>query len=157
MADESIKELIVDNITDAIREIQITNGYANTLETRTVVRGRETPGANISPIVMVFEGADIKNTTPESEFGSEIINHRSLSIVVDLYVSTRENLTTKLNSLEADIIKAVMVDQTRGGYATTTSFEESMPGFDVEDKAIGGRELTFHVSYTMIETDPYRQ
>lgn len=157
MADTSIKELIMEDITDAIREAQATKGYANTLETRAVVRGRETVDSGIMPIVMVFEGADVKDTTPESEFGSEIINHRILSVVVDLYVSTRENLTTKLNSLEADIIKAVMVDPTRGGYAVSTSFEESMPGFDVEDKAIGGRELTFNVHYTMIETDPYRQ
>ena len=68
---------------------------------------------------------------------------------------TQINLAQAINSLEADIVKAIMADTTRGGYAETTEVVGSSPFF-WEDSSIGGRIIIFSVIYEVKESDPYR-
>jgi len=151
----SIKELIIQNMQTAVRAVKKKDSYDNDLEYGAVKRGdNSTINLAVMPSVFIFEGDE---TTDDREFaGANTLIHLELEVMVELWVSAEEDLSIAINSLEADVIKAVMVDAGRGGYALTTELGGSTPFF-LEGQAKGGRIISFVITYVRKETDPYSQ
>jgi len=63
---------------------------------------------------------------------------------------------TKINRFRADVAKALMSDQTRGGYAVDTDVLDTAVVTD-EQGRIQGHMLPVEVTYRHLETDPYTQ
>ena len=65
-------------------------------------------------------------------------------------------IDAQLNRFAADVVKAVMADRTRGGFAIET---DVLDPIDVTDKdgVVEGRVVPVEVTYRHLDTDPYTQ
>lgn len=154
MATDSIKELIIKDIVAAIKNVKKANGYVNSIPDNLVERGKTEVDTNEMPLVLVYEGEEV---VVENEYGASLSVIQDLPVVVELWYADYENLSESINSYEADIIKAVMVDNDRGGYAMCTTRAGSVPFFYQDEKPMGGRDIMFTVRYESLENDPYSQ
>ena len=154
MATDSIKELIIKNIVAAIQNVQKSNGYQNNIPYNLIERGKTEVDTNEMPLVLVYEGEEV---VVENEFGTSLRVIQDLPVIVELWYADIDNLSESINSYEADIIKAVMADNDRGGYAMYTVRSGSVPFFYQDEKPMGGRDIMFTVRYESLENDPYSQ
>lgn len=147
----SIRELIIQNLQTAIKQVKRKNDYENDIESALVYRATNAVNTTMFPSVYIFEGDE---RVEEREVGSDPFVIKEMDVTVEFWMKEFENLATKVNSLEADITKAIMEDCTRGGYAMGQDVDSSIPFFQ-EEQNVGGRILTFSIRYVVKEIDPY--
>lgn len=151
MAD-SIKEKIMKNMVEAVLLVQELAGYSATIEESAVERNKTTPiKQDVFPAAFVYEGAE--NVVEREHAGAYTKTVIELMVSVELWCCSVDNLSTAINELEADVIKAVMKDSTRDGNAHCTEFHSSEP-FLVEGRDMGGRIVNFLITYERRENDP---
>jgi len=151
MAD-SIKELIMKDIVVSVQKIKAGLGYSNTFENSAVERNKTTPiNASVFPAAFIYEGAE--TVVEREQMGDDSLIILELPVSIEAWCYDANNLSECINSLEADVIKAVMTDHTRGGNAHCTQVIGSEP-FLVEGKNMGGRIISFLITYECREKDP---
>lgn len=148
----SIREYIMLNVVACVKNVKGHNGYDNDIDDERVYRSSASVDTDLFPTVYVFEGDE---TVIEREIqGTATSVIKDMDVLVEVWQSSFDNLAQKINSLEADIIKAVMADSDRGGYAMLTEQTGSTPFF-YGDENTGGRIISFNIRYEHKETDPY--
>jgi hypothetical protein len=119
-----------------------------------VFRARASGDVVNFPSVYIYEGDEIIDSRELLGSSTKIIKDMEVMIVV--FVSDYSDLAIEINSLEADITKAIMVDSTRGGYAQYTE-QAGSSAFFLEGENIGGRTIVLTIRYEHKESDPYTQ
>jgi len=147
----SIKEYIMQNLQETVRNVKRKDGYDNDIDSGLVYRARGSVNTNMFPSVYIFEGDSDVNG---EEAGSNPSIKIEMEVAIEFWCKSYDEMGTLINSLEADITKAVMADTTRGGYAEDTNVGSSTPFFDDVEK-VGGRIVTFIINYWVREADPY--
>lgn len=151
MAD-SIKELIMKDMVAAVCKVKEMSGYSTTIEDSAVERNKTTPiNTNVFPAAFIYEGPETIVEREQLGDSSRVV--LELSVSVEAWCYDAENLSERINGLEADIIKAVMEDHTRDGNAICTQVNGSDP-FLVEGRDMGGRIVNFLITYECRENDP---
>lgn len=156
MAD-SIRELILKNIKTTLEGVTTGNGYANTIAS--VQRFRQ-DGQDVSsvPSIMIIEGDDtIEQEGPQA--GAYSLVTRTLS--VGLAIVHRQDLATAtvtaseaMNSLIADIQKAMQVSYQRGGYALDTNEVSVSQVVAYENQPELESGIEYAIRYRHRRTDP---
>lgn len=156
MAD-SVREQIMKNVQSTLEAVTVENGYVNTL--RSVQRFQQ-GGQQLSavPVAVLIEGGDDVDLEGPLA-GSYSLTSRTLTVSVvlihrqDLDTDAR-SATELMNTIIADVQKAMQVDHTRGGLALDTN-EAGIGEMDVED---GQPELVqtigYRIQYRHRRTDP---
>ena len=148
----SIREYIMDDLIADIKTVKKVNGYDNDISDGRVFRASASVDTNAFPSVYVFEGDE---SIVEREYsGSNTHVVKDMEVLVEVWDSSYDDLAGLINSIEADVIKAILADSTRGGYAIVTEQTGSTPFF-VESENIGGRIISFNIRYEHKEIDPY--
>ncbi len=148
----SIREYIMDNLIASIRNVKKANGYDNDVSDERVFRASPSVDTNAFPSVYVFEGDEM--IVEREMFGSNTKVIKDMEVLVEVWDSSYDDIAERINSLEADTIKAIMADSTRGGYASYTEQTGSTPFF-IDNNNIGGRIIAFTIRYEHKELDPY--
>lgn len=156
MAD-SIRELILQNLESAIKNVKTTNGYNNNIPDENVKRGKVVPVDIREGIPGVFIYVD-DDPVVNRELGINIKTHRELKVLLEVWQTSAEvDLPAKINEIEAEVIKAVMVDRKRGGYAIDTALENSEAFYLEGEKRVGGMIITVVISYYHKEANPFER
>lgn len=152
---ESVREKIMQHIQDTLEWITVENGYSNTL--RSVQRFRQ-DGQELAnlPAAILIEGSDDVESNGPLELTSR-------SLMVSVVLIHRQDTDTDaraaselMNSLLADVQRAMQVDHTRGGVALDTT-EIGIGELNVEE---GQPELVqsiaYRIAYRHERRDPTR-
>lgn len=152
---ESVREKIMQHIQDTLEWVTVTNGYVNTL--RSVQRFRQ-DGQELAnlPAVILIEGSD----DVESNGPLELVSRTMTVSVVIIHQQETDtdarSASEVMNSLIADVQRAMQVDHTRGGLALDTT-ENGIGELNVEE---GQPELVqsiaYRITYRHLRTDPTR-
>jgi len=149
----SVREQIIANIATALGDITTGNGYENTLvSVQRFMQGGLTV-AQVPTAVVNFED-ERKSQGPTERADCE------LSISIDLFAVHDQDVVsgstaTVVDSLAADVEKAVMVDPTRGGLARTCEIESIHPFRLAESQPYVGATVSVRIRYQHSITDPY--
>lgn len=159
MAD-SVRELILKDIVTTLQTVTVANGYGNTLQS---VQRFQQGGQVLSetPMVVVMEGEDqVSAQGPLS--GSVGLTTRNLTVNTVLIHRQDDETdarpaTEVMNSLVADVQKAMLTTFSRGGHAIDTT-ELGIGELDAEE---GQPELVqtiaFRVQYRHRFDDPTQE
>lgn len=142
------------NIQTTLQGIRVENGYANTLQA--VERVLQQGQSNQPPMAIVLEGDD---DVVNSEEAAQSVQVRALQVGIVLVVQQdtdvdAQSASTVMNSLIADVQKALQVDYQRGGLALDTreigisavQIDEGMPQLV--------STLAYRIGYRHRWTDP---
>lgn len=147
----SIREYILQNIKSTLEQVTEANGYNNTIAS--VQRFMQNGNTFESiPCVVIAEAPETKRPEPNPNF--------TCLLTVDILIYTRQEESdttatgTILNSLLADVEKALMVDVTRGGYAHDTNITSNEPFDTVPGQPDAGIILSIEIEYQHKQTDP---
>jgi hypothetical protein len=153
---DSIREQIMKNIQTTLQGITIAGGYANELTAveRVLQRGQ----SSTPPMAYVLEGDD--NITGSADSGPVgLLLRRTLTLGVVLVVQQDEDIDAKsasevMNSLIADVQKALQVDYQRGGLAIDT-LEDSVSAIQ-QDEGMPtlSSVIAYRIDYRHRRTDP---
>lgn len=153
MAD-SIRERIRDNILTTLAGISTSSGYANTVTVEARRQWGNDP-ADRKLVVYQAEGSEMDVAQQNNR-----AKQWSQRFAVECYALESETSTTaiddRINTLLADVEKALMVDYGRGGLAIDTSIVESGIMYFEGGQAAGG-VLAFDVYYQTDLYDPAAQ
>lgn len=147
----TVRENILSNIKTTLETITIANGYANTIASvqRWDKRGNVLRQV---PCIVVNAGQEEKQMSPNPLFTCR------LSVYLDLWIRQDESdaqpTDTLLSSLLGDIEKALMVDNTRGGYAIETNIKSNVPFETVEGQPHAGLTIELEILYQHKQSDP---
>lgn len=154
---DPIKELIAVNILADINAITTGNGYNQTL---VGLRSRRNDFTDIAPEdlkVLVYQadeenGDDLMEATVVSEMVQPFV---LLALVIDSDDAT-DSIDTRINRVDCDIKKKLMVDASRGGYAIDTKI---LPSKKIPANSLGftGVMVNIAVTYRTTKDDPYTQ
>ena len=149
---DSIREQIIQNFQTSLRNVRKINGYQFDLDYSSVKRGDTlSVDTDVLPAIYIFEGDERIIDREHAGRDSLILE---LDVNIEIWCSDADNLSRTAKNLEADIVKAVMADYTRGGLAMYTERLGTTPFF-IEGSAVGGRIASFFVRYEALEHDPY--
>ena len=156
-----VVELIAANletvIKSVIKDIEVEgNAYNYTLSAirPTPIDFRHNVWAD--RLVLINQGA---NTRGKSEcMRVTRTQFFELCAIVKQSIDTTESIDIKQNEVAADITKALMVDETRGGNAEHTEVGDAYP-FEKDESPLGvtGINIIVAVTYKTLEKDPYTQ
>lgn len=152
MAD-SVREQIMKHVQATLEGITVENGYANTL--RSVQRFRQ-DGQELAnlPAAILIEGGDDVDLNGPLELTS-----RTMTVSVVLIQQQDTDVDAKsaselMNSLIADVQRAMQVDHRRGGVAIDTT-ESGIGDMNVDE---GQPELVqtigYRIAYRHLRNDP---
>jgi hypothetical protein len=155
---EPVIELIVQDVVDRIAEITTANGYHQTLVARRPIRGNleglENPE---NGVVLVIQGDPEENEDISVEGNPKAKGWTQPIYLQCFVIAAHDDTTTPLdklvNRVEADVVKKLLADRTRGGHAIDTIPRAS-------DRYTDGPQATgvlmqFDVIYRTDEDDPY--
>lgn len=149
----SVREQIMRHIQDTLEWITVENGYANTL--RSVQRFRQ-DGQELAnlPAAILIEGSDDVDLNGPLELTSRTMTV-SVVLIQQQDPDTDARAASELmNSLIADVQRAMQVDARRGGVALDTT-ESGIGEMNVEE---GQPELVqsigYRIAYRHLRTDP---
>jgi hypothetical protein len=149
---DSIREQIIQNFQTAVRTVRKGSGYQFDIDYSSVQRGNTlSVNLDVLPAIYIFEGDE--RTIEREHCGTDTLV-LELDVNIEIWCSDADNLSQVANNLEADVIKAIMADFTRGGLAMYTERMGTTPFF-LENSHIGGRIVSFIVRYEAKENDPY--
>lgn len=154
MAD-TIREKIVKNIETTLKTISKANGYENDIKSvqRLLQSGQVVTDV---PLLIIAEGDE---DAEEGPLATAILTLKRLGVFVVVQTRHDEAIDTRasdeiLNTLRADVEKAMMVDHTRGGFAIDTH-PPSSTALDTEE---GQPEIAslmqFQIDYRHARQDP---
>ncbi len=146
-----VKENILANVKTTLEAITISNGYVNTVLSvqRWIQKGNSL--INV-PCIIVNAGPEEMEMSPNPFFTNKLLVY--LDVWVRQDESDTQSTDTILNSLLGDIIKALMVDNTRGGYAIDTNIKSNVPFETVEGQPHAGIVVEVEIIYQHKLTDP---
>lgn len=147
----TVRENIMANIATVLATITVANGYANTVGSVQRWKQNGNPLTTV-PAIIIHEGAESNEDKPDP------LTNCHLSVYLALYIRESEDAAagtgTTLNSLLGDIVKALKVDITRGGYAADTTKKGDAPFEVVEGEAYAGLVIELDIHYRYKQTDP---
>ncbi|MBL8013735.1 MAG: hypothetical protein JNN05_07790 [Candidatus Omnitrophica bacterium] len=147
----TIRERILANIKTTLESITTSNGYANTIASvqRWDKRGN---ALRLVPCIVVNAGQEEKEMSPNPYFTCR------LSVYLDVWIRQDEAdsaaTDTVLSGILGDIEKALMIDNTRGGYAIDTNIKSNVPFETVEGQPHAGLTIELEVLYQHTQSDP---
>ena len=149
-----ILELIAQNVATTLGGITTAGGYENTLTVERAKRLGNIPGDRR---VVIHQG-DARKESPEDDSRAHITWNQSF-LCTAFAVESEASVTAidqRINSLRADMEKALMVDPTRGGYALDTFIEDPI---NFSDEGGGWEGIVVHcvVKYRTLLGNPYSQ
>lgn len=154
---ESVRERIIKHVQATLETVTVENGYSNTL--RSVQRFRQQGQVlAVMPVAVLMEsGDDTDLNGPQVGSGSLISRTLTMAVVLIQQQDTdtdARSASELMNSLIADVQKAMQVDYSRGGLAINTE-EAGIGEMDVEE---GQPELVqtigYRIRYRHQRTDP---
>ena len=151
MAD-SIREKIMKNIKTVLQTITVGNGYSNTILSvqRFIQSGHKLLDV---PVILISEGSET------AEDKAPNLTMKTLSVYLAVITRQDETIDTRsgaevMNSIVADVEKAMVADFTRGGNSIDTKIISSDP-IDVQDgEPELGVLMQFEIIYRHGRTDP---
>lgn len=150
MAD-SVKLSCLKNIKTTVEGITVAGGYNNTI---TNVQHFSTLGnaKTTMPMVEIVPGKERR------EEGMDPIVHSALEVNLILYHVQAEGSSTGteefLDTLYQDIIKALLADRTRGGYAIDTEITDVDPFVLAEGQIFTGMIFSLEIKFRTEPDDP---
>lgn len=147
---DPIRERILADLTAAASGVTKDAGYA--LDIRTVSRSRREPyQGHEYPATNIFEGPERKQAGPTG------LTTCFLQAVLDISVWDATALAVAANRAMASVVKAVLVDRTRGGLAIDTEETGNKMFLDETDptRPIGGFRVELTIEYRHAENDPF--
>jgi len=150
---DSVAERIMQHLQAAIESIQTENGYANTMH---LVQRLQQDGQ--APVhgngVHVIDGDDFVEGVIMAGDHDLVSRRRHVDLIIVAQQDDALSASELMNSLEADVRRAVNADWTRGGLAVNTE-ETQANETDIE---IGMPELRrvlgYEIRYRTRRTDP---
>lgn len=150
---QSRRELILQDIETALREITHANSYS--IDLLSVKRAPvEVLEEDILPVAGIFED---KETVERVSWDISNIVKCSLPITIEAWQEAVENFSEIANKFLADIQKAILTDATRSGYANET-IETSNEVYIAQAEGgpiYVGLTVNFLIIYYRTEGDPY--
>ena len=147
----TIRERILANIKTTLEAITIVNGYVNTIASVQRWDKRGNPLRQV-PCIVVNAGQEEKQMSPNPYFTCR------LSIYLDIWIRQDEADATAtdviLSGILGDIEKALMIDNTRGGFAIDTNIKSNVPFETVEGQPHAGLTIELEVLYQHTQSDP---
>ncbi len=144
------------NLQSTLEGVTVENGYANSLQAveRLLQRGQ----SHQSPMAYVLEGDDDVINAEESG-SAGLLTKRELTAGVVLIVQQDEDQDARsasevMNSLIADVQKALQVDYQRGGHAIDTKEVGISPIQVEEGEPVLSCSLAYRIQYRHCRTDP---
>jgi hypothetical protein len=156
----SIKEQIVLNIEETLKNVAPTDGYNFSYH---VERWDRVESALRPFKLVIVEGKDRQDSLTTSSIGDGAHRYKRLPIALQVYLIQSETLERPyaqlINLVEADLEKAIFQDDSRGGLAHQTVLEEDDGGEPFEDVETGWAGLIyfFTVQYNHPANDPYER
>ena len=149
----SQRENIIANVVTALGNVTTGNGYNNTLVS---VQRFQQDGLSVAsvPCAVVNFDQERKVVGPLDRVTC------TLDIGIDIWavhdpVTVSGSTATLLDSLAADVEKAVMQDTSRGGYARDCFIETVMPFRLTEGMPVSGMSLRLTCTHVHDISDPY--
>lgn len=147
----TIRERILANIKTTIEAITTANGYANTIASVQRWDKRGNP-LRLVPCIVVNAGQEEKEMSPNPYFTCR------LSVYLDVWIRQDDADSTAtdviLSGILGDIEKALMIDNTRGGFAIDTNIKSNVPFETVEGQPHAGLTVEIEVLYQHTQSDP---
>ncbi len=147
----TIRERILANIKTTLEAITIANGYDNTIASVQRWDKRGNPLRQV-PCIVVNAGQEEKQMSPNPYFTCR------LSVYLDVWIRQEEADATAtdviLSGILGDIEKALMIDNTRGGFAIDTNIKSNVPFETVEGQPHAGLTIELEVLYQHTQSDP---
>lgn len=112
MAD-SIAEKILANIKTTLEGITIAAGYNNTVQ---IVYRDPIAALDLQKYPAIFIAVGSDDTDPMAKS----VAHRSLNFTLEIWIRPQKDISKSLESIRADVQKAMMVDPRRGTNAVNT-------------------------------------
>ena len=149
----SVRESIVANITTVLGTVTTGNGYENTLASVQRFMQDGLTVATIPTAVVNFE-SERKSIGPADRSTCD------LNVTIDIWAihdtdSVSGSTATLVDSLAADVEKAVMQDTSRGGNARETEVESVSPFRLAEGQPYVGATVSLRITYVHSISDPY--
>ena len=147
---DSIRERILANLSATASGVTQDAGYA--IDIRTVARSRREPFQNHEyTAVNIFEGPEKKQAGPAS------FTTCFLPVYLEISVWEAKELAVAAGRAMASVVKAVLVDRTRGGLAIDTEETSNKMFLDETDpnRPIGGFRVELMIEYRHAENDPF--
>ncbi|MBL8014440.1 MAG: hypothetical protein JNN05_11395 [Candidatus Omnitrophica bacterium] len=147
----TIRERILANIKTTLESVTIANGYVNTIASvqRWDKRGN---ALRQVPCIVVNAGQEEKQMTPNPYFTCR------LSVYLDVWIRQDDADSTAtdviLSGILGDIEKALMIDNTRGGFAIDTNIKSNVPFETVEGQPHAGLTIELEILYQHTQSDP---
>ncbi|MFH1385110.1 MAG: hypothetical protein ABIH47_09160 [Candidatus Omnitrophota bacterium] len=151
MAD-STRELIFKNIKSILEAITVANGYNNDFTSETIQRWQQRGNTTrVVPCIIINAGPEEYQPAPSPYYTAK------LTVYLDVWQRQQEGDTvptdTLLNALLADVIKAILVDETRGGNAVDTDIVSCVPFETVEGQPMCGIIVELEIMYQFIPSN----
>lgn len=148
-----VRENILSDIEETLKGISKERGYNNTFAPgavqRYIVNGNR---KSVFPCAIITAGPEDSSPGPDPYY----TNH--FTVGIEMFTAQEETDLTPtdkiLNSLRADILKALMATYTRGGYARETILKSSTPIIEVEGQPYAGLILELDIVYLQSFNDP---
>ena len=152
-----IIELISENIKTAVNEITVATSFNQTL---TGYRPKRNDFKDVVPadlLVLIIQGdeEEVEETVSNGVSKEWRQPYLLMALVIDSDAATT-TYETRINQVKADLIKKLMTDPSRGGYALDTI---PRPGIKIpeNDYNWSGIVANFDVYYRTKINDPYTQ
>lgn len=151
MAD-SIRELIQKNIDTTLKTISKASNYANDIADVQRFKQQGNSFAKV-PVIIQYAGDETKDPGPDP------MTSCKFPVYVGCYIKHDSNSDPKatdelINSLLADIEKALMIDVTRGGYAESTFCTSNSIFQMAEGQPYAGIFIEVEIIYNHYRNDP---
>jgi hypothetical protein len=147
----TIRERILANIKTTLEAITIANGYVNTIASVQRWDKRGNPLRQV-PCIVVNAGQEEKQMSPNPYFTCR------LSVYLDVWIRQDEADATAtdviLSGILGDIEKAMLIDNTRGGFAIDTNIKSNVPFETVEGQPHAGLTIELEILYQHTQSDP---
>lgn len=148
-----ISEFIAANMLTTVNGVTVANGYNQNIVVKRPGRIDYDTGTPKNLLGLVYQ-TDRVRISPAAHH--VYFWRQSFHIEIFALADDRSAVTidTALNTIAADIEKAVRVDITRGGYAEQTHLDAVVFG-DTDDGTITAVQITVSVDYKVLKTDPF--
>lgn len=146
-----IRELILEELKTTLETITVANGYVNEISS---VQRHNVNGNNFVdvPMVLIVAGDDIPRDSPNTLTSYDFTVN--LLLEINHPESNSNSTDTIINSFIGDVIKALKVDNTRGGNAIDTKMGAIRP-YEYGDEITNvGVLIELNIHYRHLETDP---
>lgn len=147
----SVRESIILNLATLLATITSVNGYSNTIAS--VQRWKQHGNAFVDvPLIIIQEDSESRK---EDTFS---LTSCTMTVVLELWhrqdPASNDGTFVILNSLLADITKALKIDITRGGYALDTSVTSVEPFIAGKGEEHAGLFIEVEIEYRHQQSDP---